>query len=84
VSAPSAHDVVVIGGGVTGAGVARDLARTPLFEVLLTVQNGRAECVELDGVTLSTEPVAAQFRAHAERRSARATARAFFRRVACR
>jgi len=35
VSAPSAHDVVVIGGGVTGAGVARDLARRGASVLLL-------------------------------------------------
>ena len=34
-SAPSAHDVVVIGGGVTGAGVARDLARRGASVLLL-------------------------------------------------
>ncbi|MDQ6919607.1 MAG: FAD-dependent oxidoreductase, partial [Candidatus Dormibacteraeota bacterium] len=31
----SAHDVVVIGGGVTGAGVARDLARRGASVLLL-------------------------------------------------
>jgi glycerol-3-phosphate dehydrogenase len=35
VSAPSAHDVCVIGGGVTGAGVARDLALRGLSVLLL-------------------------------------------------
>jgi glycerol-3-phosphate dehydrogenase len=35
VAAPSAHDVVVIGGGVTGAGVARDLALRGLSVLLL-------------------------------------------------
>src|SRR5262245_45973030 len=34
-SAPSAHDVVVIGGGVTGAGLARDLALRGLSVLLL-------------------------------------------------
>lgn len=34
-SAPSAHDVVVIGGGVTGAGVARDLALRGVSVLLL-------------------------------------------------
>jgi glycerol-3-phosphate dehydrogenase len=34
-SAPSAHDVCVIGGGVTGAGVARDLALRGLSVLLL-------------------------------------------------
>ena len=34
-AAPSAHDVVVIGGGVTGAGVARDLALRGLSVLLL-------------------------------------------------
>lgn len=32
---PSVHDVVVVGGGVTGAGVARDLARRGLSVLLL-------------------------------------------------
>jgi len=35
VSAPSAHDVCVIGGGVTGAGIARDLALRGLSVLLL-------------------------------------------------
>jgi len=35
VTAPSAHDVVVIGGGVTGAGVARDLSLRGLSVLLL-------------------------------------------------
>ncbi len=34
-SAPSAHDVVVIGGGVTGAGIARDLSLRGLSVLLL-------------------------------------------------
>ena len=34
-SAPSAHDVCVIGGGVTGAGVARDLSLRGLSVLLL-------------------------------------------------
>jgi len=33
--APSAHDVIVIGGGVTGAGVARDLALRGVSVLLL-------------------------------------------------
>src|SRR5207302_3785945 len=40
--------------------VARDLARTPLFEVLLTVQHGRTGTVELDGLTLSPQLVVAE------------------------
>jgi glycerol-3-phosphate dehydrogenase len=35
VAAPSAHDVVVIGGGVTGAGIARDLSLRGLSVLLL-------------------------------------------------
>jgi glycerol-3-phosphate dehydrogenase len=35
VTAPSAHDVVVIGGGVTGAGIARDLSLRGLSVLLL-------------------------------------------------
>jgi len=35
VTAPSAHDVIVIGGGVTGAGVARDLSLRGLSVLLL-------------------------------------------------
>jgi len=35
VSAPSAHDVCVIGGGVTGAGIARDLSLRGLSVLLL-------------------------------------------------
>src|SRR5207253_6347194 len=35
VTAPSAYDVVVIGGGVTGAGIARDLALRGLSVLLL-------------------------------------------------
>jgi len=35
VTAPTAHDVVVIGGGVTGAGVARDLSLRGLSVLLL-------------------------------------------------
>src|SRR5207237_8505916 len=34
-SAPSAHDVCVIGGGITGAGVARDLSLRGLSVLLL-------------------------------------------------
>ncbi|MDQ2942746.1 MAG: FAD-dependent oxidoreductase, partial [Candidatus Dormibacteraeota bacterium] len=34
-SAPSAHDVCVIGGGVTGAGIARDLSLRGLSVLLL-------------------------------------------------
>src|SRR5437879_9939115 len=34
-SAPSAHDVCVIGGGVTGAGIARDLSMRGLSVLLL-------------------------------------------------
>src|SRR3989442_4937023 len=34
-SAPSAHDVCIIGGGVTGAGIARDLSLRGLSVLLL-------------------------------------------------
>ena len=34
-TAPSVHDVVVIGGGVTGAGIARDLSLRGLSVLLL-------------------------------------------------
>jgi len=35
VSQPSAHDVIVVGGGVTGAGIARDLSLRGLSVLLL-------------------------------------------------
>ena len=41
-------------------GAARDLARTPLFEVILTVQDGRTRSVEVGGATLSPQLVAAE------------------------
>ena len=34
-SQPSAHDVIVVGGGVTGAGIARDLSLRGLSVLLL-------------------------------------------------
>src|SRR5437660_1350011 len=42
------------------AGAARDLARTPLFEVILTMQDGRTRSVEVGGATLSPQLVAAE------------------------